>query len=432
MRRSSQGAAVLRQKLADGALDEKLRLLGGGQKQAVAGMRERYIRRVGAFAGEFGSGGDIRLLSVPGRSEVGGNHTDHNHGRVLACAVNLDIIAAARKNDDGVVRIHSEGYAPDVVPLDDLSPHAEEHYQSRALVRGVCARLRELGYRVGGFDASTASAVLKGSGLSSSAAFEVMVAALISHLYNDGRIDPVVMAQAGQYAEGEFFGKPCGLMDQTACAVGGFITIDFADNDHPVIQKLDFDFSAVGHSLCIVDTAGDHANLNEEYAAIRREMETVARLLGHRYLRECDEGEFYARLPQIRQEAGDRAALRAIHFFGDNARVTEETRALATGDFRRFKELVIESGRSSALYLQNGYSIREPHRQGLMLALALAEKLLAGRGAWRLHGGGFAGTIQAFVPDDMVPEFVRVMNHAFGPDACHVLAVRPVGACCLA
>lgn len=429
MKETCQDAAAVRSAIDGGLLDDRLSLLGGGRPGAAVEMRRRYRDRLEAFAAEFGPGGDIQLLSVPGRSEVGGNHTDHNHGRVLACAVNLDIIAAARKNDDGVVRIHSEGFEPDVVPLDDLNPHPEEHYQSRALVRGVCARLKELGYRVGGFDAGTASAVLKGSGLSSSAAFEVMVGNLISHLYNDGKIDPVVLAQAGQYAEGNFFGKPCGLMDQTACAVGGFITIDFADNDHPVIQKLDFDFSAAGHSLCIVDTAGDHADLNEDYAAIRGEMESVARLLGHRYLRECDEAAFYDSLPEIRRELGDRAALRAIHFFGDNARVAEQTRALNAGDFARFKQLVIESGRSSVMYLQNSYSVRDPRSQGLTLALALAEKMLTGKGAWRLHGGGFAGTIQAFVPDALVPEFTRVMDHAFGVGACHVLAVRPVGAC---
>ena len=414
------------------APDEAFRLLYGGCPETAAFQQKRYARCLETFAREFGPRGDIRLLSVPGRSEVGGNHTDHNHGRVLACAVDLDIIAAARATEGSVVRVHSEGFETDIIDLEDLYPREDERNTSAALIRGVCARLRQLGWRVGGFDAFTSSRVLKGSGLSSSAAFEVMVAAIVSHLYNGGRIDPVEMAKAGQFAEGEFFGKPCGLMDQTACAVGGFITIDFADNEHPVIEKVDFDFAASGHCLCIVDTAGDHADLTADYAAVRREMADVARLLGHEYLRDCNETEFYRSLAAIRRQAGDRAALRAIHFFGDNARVAEQTAALRRGDFSTFKRLVVESGRSSAMYLQNTYSVRSPAHQGLSLALALAERLLAGRGAWRVHGGGFAGTIQAFVPNDMVEGFAVAMDGVFGDNACHILSVRPAGAVCLA
>ena len=424
--------AQLHSRLTDGTLDGTFGLLYGGRAEVAAFERERYAQCLEDFAREYGTQGDVRLLSVPGRSEVGGNHTDHEHGRVLACAVDLDIIASARATESTVVRVRSEGFEPDIVDLSCLTPREEERNTSAALIRGVCARLRQLGWRVGGFDAFTTSRVLKGSGLSSSAAFEVMVAAIVSHLYNGGRIDPVEMAKAGRVAEGEFFGKPCGLMDQTACAVGGFITIDFADNEHPVIEKLDFDFGSAGHRLCIVDTAGDHADLTPDYAAVRQEMEAVARMLGHEVLRDCDEAEFYRSLAAIRRQAGDRAALRAIHFFGDNARVAEQTAALRRGDFSTFKRLVVESGRSSAMYLQNTYSVRSPAHQGLSLALALAERLLAGRGAWRVHGGGFAGTIQAFVPDDMVAEFAAAMDGVFGENACHILNVRPVGAYCLA
>lgn len=414
--------------LETGALDDKLRLIYGPDAETLRFQRRRYIDCVGHFCDKYGDGEGIRLLSVPGRSEVGGNHTDHNSGRVLACAVDLDIIAAARATDDGLMRVQSEGFDEDAIELDRLVPQEKERNHSPAFVRGVAARLKELGYRVGGFEAYTTSRVLKGSGLSSSAAFEVMAANILSELYNGGVIDHVVMAQAGQYAEREFFGKPCGLMDQTACAVGSFITIDFSDNEHPKIEKLDFDFEKTGYTLCIVDTSGNHSDLTEDYAAIQSEMKQVARLMGHTVLRECDEEEFYARLPELRKAAGDRAVLRAIHFFGDNARVLEQTKALKSGDFARFLKLVIESGRSSFMYLQNCYSIKSPKEQGLPLALALAEKTLGNEGAWRVHGGGFAGTIQAFVPRDRLERFVTVMNAAFGPKATYKLRVRPEGA----
>jgi galactokinase len=414
--------------LQNGAFDDKLRRIYGSDAGTLDFQRERYINCVRGFGEKYGGGDGIRLLSVPGRSEVGGNHTDHNHGRVLACAVDLDIIAAVRAADSGLMRVQSEGFDEDVIELDKLVPQDKERNHSPAFVRGVAARLRELGYHIGGFEAYTTSRVLKGSGLSSSAAFEVMVANILSELYNGGKIDHVLMAQVGQYAEREFFGKPCGLMDQTACAVGSFITIDFADNDRPVIEKLDFDFEKTGYTLCIVDTAGNHSDLTDDYAAIQSEMKHVARLMGHSVLRECSEDEFYARLPELRKAAGDRAVLRAIHFFGDNARVLEQTKALKSGDFARFRQLVVESGRSSFMYLQNCYSIKSPAEQGIPLALALAEKTLGNDGAWRVHGGGFAGTIQAFVPSQRLDAFVGTMNAAFGPNATYKLKVRPEGA----
>jgi galactokinase len=422
-------ASSLTDRVSDGSFDDSFRLLYGAGENILDFQKKRYIKCIGDFCGMFGGSGELRLLSVPGRSEVGGNHTDHNHGRVLACAVDLDIIAVVRANESGVIRVQSEGFDMDTVSLAEPEPVESERYRSVSLIRGVVSRLKKLGYNVGGgFDAFTTSRVLKGSGLSSSAAFEIMMANIISNLYNGGRIDPVVMAQTGQYAEREYFGKPCGLMDQTACAVGGFITIDFIDTSKPLIEKIEFDFAKTGCTLCIVDTAGSHSDLNDDYASIQREMVQVAKLLGHNFLRDCDESGFYKKLPELRQAVGDRAVLRAIHFFGDNARVLAQTTALKSGDFELFKRLVTESGRSSSMYLQNSYSVKNTGEQGVSLALALAEKLLSGAGAWRVHGGGFAGTIQAFVPKEKLEEFISVMNAVFGENACYALTVRPVGA----
>lgn len=412
------------EKIANGSFDNDLSLLYGVSAQA---QKKRYQNATQEFKNTFGDSKNLHLLSVPGRSEVGGNHTDHNHGRVLACAVDLDIIAVAAANGSGVIRIKSQGFETDTVDLNRLEPSAAENGHSVALIRGVTARLKVLDYKIGGFDAYTTSNVLKGSGLSSSAAFEVMTANIINCLYNGGKIDPVVMAQTGQYSECEYFGKPCGLMDQTACAVGGFITIDFADTNAPVMEKIDFDFAKTGYDLCIVDTAGDHADLSDDYAAIGYEMAAVAKFLGHDYLRQCNEADYYSQIPKIREKLGDRATLRALHFFGDNARVLDEVAALKSGDFGAFLQCIAASGRSSYMYLQNIYSIKTPERQGLALALALAERLLSGNGAWRVHGGGFAGTIQAFVPQSRFEEFSCTMNRVFGQNACHKLSVRPVG-----
>lgn len=414
------------QAIASGALDAALARLYGGENTAF--QRERYGKALAGFRQQYGDDGEIRLLSVPGRSEVGGNHTDHNAGRVLACSVDLDIIAVTRKTDTGVVRVKSEGFPEDAVDLSELAPVKKEQFRSQALVRGIAARLKELGYAVGGLDAYTTSRVLKGSGLSSSAAFEIMGAHLHSVHYNNGGIDPVTMAKVGQYAEREYFGKPCGLMDQMGCAVGGLIAIDFKDAENPVLEKMAFDFAATGYTLCIVDTAGDHASLNDDYAAVQSEMKRVAKELGHAVLRECDERTFYERIPELRKKLGDRAVLRAIHFFNDNERVAKEVAALRGGDFEAFLRLVIESGRSSFDYLQNVYSIKTPEAQGLPLALALSERLLAGRGAWRVHGGGFAGTIQAFVPNDLVGAYRAEMDRVFGEGACYCMKVRPEGA----
>ncbi len=394
----------------------------------VEAQKARYETITAGYEECYGKAQELSYFSAPGRTEVGGNHTDHNHGCVLAAAVNLDIVAAAAKNDDNVVRLKSLEYpGMDVIDLNDLAPQEKEMEKAASLIRGVCARCRELGYTVGGFNAYTATQVLKGSGLSSSAAFEVVIVTAISHLFNDGAIDAVTAAQIAQYAENVYFGKPSGLMDQTASSVGGFTAIDFHDPKKPVLEKVDFDLAKYNHALCIVDTGGNHADLTGDYAAIPVEMKSVARLLGAEVLRDADEGEFWNRLGELRQKVGDRAVLRAMHFFSDNRTAQEEAALLKAGDFDGFKEKIIASGRSSATRLQNVFACSNPSEQGLSLALAVSEKLLAGKGAWRVHGGGFAGTIQAFVPVEMLEEYRSAMEAVFGEGTCHVLSIRSAG-----
>lgn len=395
---------------------------------SVEAQKARYETITAGYEECYGKAQELSYFSAPGRTEVGGNHTDHNHGCVLAAAVNLDIVAAAAKNNDNVVRLKSLEYpGMDVIDLNDLAPQEKEMEKAASLIRGVCARCRELGYTVGGFNAYTATQVLKGSGLSSSAAFEVVIVTAISHLFNDGAIDAVTAAQIAQYAENVYFGKPSGLMDQTASSVGGFTAIDFHDPKKPVLEKVDFDLAKYNHALCIVDTGGNHADLTGDYAAIPVEMKSVARLLGAEVLRDADEGEFWNRLGELRQEVGDRAVLRAMHFFSDNRTAQEEAALLKAGDFDGFKEKIIASGRSSATRLQNVFACSNPSEQGLSLALAVSEKLLAGKGAWRVHGGGFAGTIQAFVPVEMLEEYRSAMEAVFGEGTCHVLSIRSAG-----
>lgn len=395
--------------------------------QALPDQRLRIRDAVGEFARLYGDGREVRLFSAPGRIEVGGNHTDHQRGRVLAAAVNLDLLCVASPNEEGVIRVHSKGYPPDELIIGSPGPHDTEKEKSVSLIRGVAARCAALGYKVGGFDAYTVSDVPKGSGLSSSAAFEVAVGTMISGLFNAGAIPAGEIARIGQYAENVYFGKPCGLMDQMASSVGGFVAIDFADPENPVIESMELDVAEKGYAICIVDTKGNHADLTGEYAAIPSEMRLVAEQFGKRFLREVDEGAFWARLPAVRERCGDRAALRAIHFFGDNSRAAAQAAALRRGDFPAFLALVTESGRSSAVNLQNVFACSEPQDQGLSIALAVSETLLAGRGAWRVHGGGFAGTIQAFVPLELVEEYRDRMESLFGQGACHLLSIRPVG-----
>ena len=369
------------------------------------------------------------VFSAPGRTELGGNHTDHQHGRVLCAAVEPDILACAAPNGTELMRIHSEGYEPIEIALQELTPHADERNTSAALLRGVAARIRELGFSIGGFDACIISDVLPGSGLSSSAAFEVLIGTIINHFFCGGALTPAETARIGQYAENVYFGKPCGLMDQMASAVGGAVAIDFADPDSPEVRRIDFDFAASGHTLCIVDTRSEHGDLTDDYAAITREMGSVASHFGKAVLREVDEGAFRTAIPDIRKVLGDRAVLRALHFFAENRRAELEAEALEAGDFSRFLELVNDSGASSAQLLENTWSPSAPQRQAVPLALAVGRELLGGTGAIRVHGGGFAGTIQAFVPNGRLSHFRGGMESIFGPGCCHAIIIRSSGSC---
>ncbi|SDA23519.1 galactokinase [Ruminococcus sp. YE71] len=393
---------------------------------AVDAQAERYRNAAAEFESMFGKKPE-RFFSAPGRTEVGGNHTDHNCGCVLAAGVSLDVIAAVTPTDDGIIRIKSQGFPMDTVDPADTDIKDEEENSSAALIRGVAAGMQRRGYKVGGFSAYTTSNVLKGSGLSSSAAFEVLVGTILSGLYNDFKVSPVEIAQIAQFAENIYFGKPSGLMDQMASSVGSFITIDFKDVTAPVIEAIDFDFEASGHKLCIVDTKGSHADLTPDYAAVPSEMKAVAQYFGKNVLREVERADVVAHIPELRERLGDRAVLRAMHFFADSDRVSKEAAALRSHDFRRFLTLINESGDSSYKYLQNIYSSAHPEQQGLSLALNLAEAVLAGEGACRVHGGGFAGTIQAFVPDHKLELFTHRMESVFGKGSCYVLSIRPFG-----
>lgn len=379
------------------------------------------------FERQYGRAAEY-IFSAPGRTELGGNHTDHQHGLVLAAAVTLDTKAAAAENNDGCIRVMSEGYAPVTVRLDELKMQPEERNTTAALVRGVAAGFVRRGYGVRGFDAYIVSDVLPGSGLSSSAAFEVLLGTVIN-VMSGCALSPAEVARIGQYAENEYFGKPSGLMDQTASTVGGIVAIDFADPGAPVITPVEFDFAECGYALCIIDSGADHAELTEEYAAITNELKAVCRLFGKKHLREVDEREFYARIAEVRRAAGDRAVLRAAHVFNENKRCAVETAALGNGDFERFLQLVTESGRSSWMYLQNVIPTGSTARQELAFALLLCERLLGGRGAFRVHGGGFAGTVQAFVSVDMLENFRAGIDAVLGAGSCHVLSIRREGGC---
>ena len=378
------------------------------------------------FAQAFGAAPE-RYFSAPGRTEIGGNHTDHQRGRVLAAAVNLDTRAAVRLNGTNVIRILSKGYPMCQVDITDLTPKAEEINSTPALVRGVAARFHEMGCQVQGFDAYCESTVLPGSGLSSSAAYEVLIGTILNGLFFDGRVSQPEIAMIGQYAENVFFGKPCGLMDQTASAVGNLVTIDFFDKDAPVIEPVDFDFASCGHALCIIDSQASHADLTDEYAAIPGELKAVCAHFGKEVLTQIDEKDFYAQIPTLRKECGDRAVLRAIHFYQENARVPRQVAALRAGDFDTFLNLVKQSGYSSYMYLQNVIPAGYKEHQDVAVSLALCEHYLQGRGAYRVHGGGFAGTVQAFVPFDLLETFRSGIDAVLGQGACHVLSIRPQG-----
>ncbi len=425
-------SAELKQNILNGGYDQAFAKLYGADAATVAAQRVRYVDMIDHFEENFGTGRTVCLYSAPGRTEIGGNHTDHNNGVVIAAAVNLDIIAVVAKNDENVVRVISHGFGKiDDVNLRDLTPQPVEAEHSASLIRGVAAGIVKDGGKVGGFDCYTTSDVLGGSGLSSSAAFEVCMGAIFRGEYNDNdmkRFDQVKNAMISQYAENVFFGKPCGLMDQTACAVGGVITIDFKDPAHPVVGQTAIDLAKHGFVMCISDTKGSHADLTDDYAAIRREMESVAEQFGKKVLREVDEDEFYKALPKLRKAVGDRAVVRAMHFYNDCRRASQLCDAVREDDFDTFLRLIIEGGHSSFEFNQNAYSIKNPKEQGVPVALALSQRVLNGRGAWRLQGGGFAGTIQAFVPDALVERYCAAMESIFGPGCCYLLLLREQGA----
>ena len=367
------------------------------------------------------------VFSAPGRTEISGNHTDHQHGCVLAASVNLKTTALVTLNEAGIIRVISEGYAPVEVNVGDLSIHPEETNTTAALIRGVASSFAQRGAKLGGFDASVSSAVLPGSGLSSSAAFEVLIGNILNTLFFESKLDAVEIARISQYAENVYFGKPCGLMDQMASSVGGMVFIDFADPENPLVEKINFDFSATGYALCIIDTGADHADLTDEYAAIPQEIKAVCAFFGKEFLRDVAEDDFWKRLPALRAAVGDRPILRAIHVYNENRRVLMQKQALADGDFDTFLGLVRESGKSSWCLLQNVIPKGQTKHQEVALALALAEKLLNGEGACRVHGGGFAGTIQAFVPMNRLDAFKTGMEEALGAGKCHVLSIVPNG-----
>ncbi|MBQ8545586.1 MAG: galactokinase [Clostridia bacterium] len=407
--------------------DSELARIYGEENLAM--QRERYLGAVREFLEIYGER-EVSIFSVPGRSELSGNHTDHNHGKVMAGSIDLDIIAIASKTDDGVIRIKSQGFPEDAIDIKTYkTPNETDFFKSGALIAGMSRAFENYGATTGGYVAYTTSNVFKGSGLSSSAAFEVMVGNILNYFYNDGKVDNVEIAKMAQYSENVFFGKPCGLMDQMACAVGGFVYIDFKDTKNPIIEKIPFDLSGAGYALCIVNTGGNHADLNDDYASVPYEMKSVAKYFGKEYLRQLDKETVLANVEKLREVTGDRAILRAIHFFNENERVTTQADALRGGDVKKFLDYVIKSGNSSFMYLQNVFTTKNVGEQGLSLALAITDSVLSGKDcAYRVHGGGFAGTIQAFVKLELVEKYRKAIDSAFGQGACHVLRIRPDGA----
>lgn len=411
-------------KLENGELDSCLKKVYVTDA-AVEEQKPRYIKTAKKFISLFGDDRDVIALSAPGRTEICGNHTDHNNGKVLAASINLDAIAIAAKSDKMIINEKSEGHSVNCVDISDLSPSEECYGKSSSMIKGVVSRLNDLGYNVGGFDACTTSDVMGGSGLSSSAAFEVLIGNIVSHLYNDGVVSAVEIAKAAQYSENVFFGKPSGLLDQMASSVGTFVNIDFCDTENPVIKKIDFDFASSGYSLCIVDTHGNHSDLTDDYAAVRAEMESVAQAMGKNVLRQVEFEDFKKELPNLVSKVNDRAILRAMHFFKENNRVDNAVNALESNDFDGFLQSITESGKSSFMYNQNVFTPANPEEQKLSLALCVTDDMLPM--GYRVHGGGFAGTIQAFVKNEFLEEYKNTMDAVFGAGSCYVLIIRPVG-----
>ena len=415
-------------KIKNGMYDETLKDIYVDEKK-IAYERERYIKAIESYTEHFGEG-EVFVFSAPGRSEIGGNHTDHQCGEVLAASINNDAIAIVQNLEEPCVRVISAGYEMITIYLDDLCRREDEEATTTALIRGVLAKTKEYGYQIGGFQAVVTSDVLIGAGLSSSAAFETLMGTILSELFNDGKISPIEIAMIGQFAENVYFGKPCGLMDQCACAVGGLISIDFKDTSNPIVNSVNVDFSKYDHSLCIVDTKGSHADLTDAYGAVPQEMKEVAHYFGKEVLREVDEDEFYANIANLRTTLNnDRAILRAIHFFNENNRVNTCVEKLNNDDFEGFKALIQESGNSSYKFLQNVYADFDYKNQAVSLGLAMSEMILKDHGVCRVHGGGFAGTIQAFVENGYVETYKEEIEKVFGKGSCHILKVRKLCGC---
>ncbi len=415
----------LKKYIEEGKLDERLTDIYC-DAALTAYQRERYVKTITLFENAYGEA-EVSIYSAPGRTEVGGNHTDHQHGEVLAGAINKDAIAIVEKTDDGIVRLISDGSGEICINSAELDKVDSEESTTEALVRGVLAGLNERGFKVGGFKAYVTSDVLIGAGLSSSAAFETLIGSIESGLYNEGSVDAVTIAMIGQFAENVYFGKPCGLMDQTACSVGSLVHIDFADPKAPVIEKVEYDFANSGYKLCITDTKGSHADLTPDYAAVPAEMQAVAAFFGKKVLHEVSREEVLKNSAAIREKCGDRALLRALHFYAENIRVKKQTEALKAGNMAAFLSEVKASGDSSFKYLQNVYTNSDVQHQNISVALQLAEEILKTDGVARVHGGGFAGTMQAWVKNEKAAEYKAAMDGLFGEDACSLLQIRKYG-----
>ncbi len=386
---------------------------------------ERLNNTIDGFTEKFGARDNLRFFSAPGRTEIGGNHTDHQHGKVICASVNTDIIAVVSQNDSDIINVKSFGYDTDTININDTDIKSSEENKAISLLRGIANKFKEMGYSIKGFDAYTTSTVLKGSGLSSSAAYEVVIANIFNSLFANNEIDSVEIAKISQYAENVYFGKPCGLMDQMGCSVGGIISIDFKDPKNPIINKMDFTLD--DYSLCIIDSCADHADLTHEYAAVPEEMKSVANFFGKEVLRDVDKNDFYDKIAELRSVVSDRAILRSAHFFEENERVDLEFKAIKDADYENFNKLIIKSGHSSFMYLQNVFAASMPHNQAVSIVLSTCERLLNGKGAYRVHGGGFAGTIQAFVPNEILDDFKTNIEKVVGKDKCYVLNIRPIG-----
>lgn len=408
-------------------LNDSFAKLYGNNEDVINAQKKRYTQAVKNFESLYPGSEEIFIFSAPGRTEVCGNHTDHQHGCVLAAAVNLDAIAVVSFHNEGVIRLQSVGYEQEHIELDNLKIHPEEKETTSALIRGMAAQFADMGVKIGGFNAFVTSDVLSGSGLSSSAAFEVLLGNIMDRYYNGGKAGAVKIAKMGQFVENKYFGKECGLMDQMVSSVGGFVFIDFEDTTNPIIEKHESDFEEGKLKLVITDTKGSHADLTDDYVSVPSEMKLVAAQFGKKVLREVKEEKFYSSLAELRNVCTDRAILRAAHFYADNARVAQEVKAIDDKDFDAFLKLVRDSGRSSAQLLQNLYSTKKPAEQGIPLGLMLSERVLGDKGAFRVHGGGFAGTMQAFVPDDLVESYVKAMEALFEENCCYILNIRSVG-----